>query len=78
VEPVGSSLSARHEIFAAASGPYALALAAIVGSDVLPGVELTCTATITAMDMDLNSLDNTTQAVTRVGYLAFLPVVLKQ
>lgn len=30
------------------------------------------------VDMDLNSLDNTTQAVTRVGYLAFLPVALKE
>jgi subtilisin family serine protease len=69
----------RHEpIFAAASGPYTFTLTAMVGPDVLPGVELTCTAAITAMDMDLNSLDNTTQAVTRVGYLAFLPVALKE
>ncbi len=59
------------------SGPYTLTIAATVGPDVPPGVELTCTAAITSMDMDLNSLDNTTQAVTRVGYLAFLLVVSK-
>ncbi len=65
-------------ILAAASGPYTLTLTAIVGPDVSPGVELTCTAAITSVDMDLNSLDNTTQTVTRVGYLAFLPAVLKE
>ena len=60
-----------------ASGPYALALAT-VGSDVPPGVELTCTAAITLMDIDLDLLDNTAQVVTQVGHLAFLPVVLKE
>jgi len=69
----------HHEpILAAASGPYTLTIMATVGSDISPGVALTCTAAITSMDIDLNLLDNTVQAVTQVGHLAFLPIVLKE
>jgi subtilisin family serine protease len=69
----------HHEpVLTTASDPYTLTIAAMVSSDVPPGVELTCTAAITSVDIDLNLLDNTTQVVTRVEYLAFLPVVLKE
>jgi len=61
----------------AASGPYALTLAT-VGPDASPGVALTCTAAITSVDIDLDLLDNTTQVVTRIEYLAFLPIVFKK